>query len=225
LERVPTNAGNADFFSRLTGFFSNAFGVMTNVVLIVVAGIYMAFEPDIYVNNLVRLFPIKQRDRVHQILDEGYDIVRRWLIARLISMLVVGILTLIGLSIIDMPLALTLAVIAALLSFIPNIGPILSAIPAILVGFAQSLLLGILAAVVYLIVQQIENYLITPNIQRRTVSLPPALIMLSQVFLTLLFGWLGLFIAAPLVAFGIVVVKSAYVEDFLGDEVGRVVEP
>jgi len=223
LEDVSVNPRSSSIFSRLTGFFSSAFGAFTNAVLVIVAGIYMAFEPSLYIKNFVRLFPAKHRERTCEVLDEGYDIVRRWLIARLISMVVVGILTFIGLTIINMPLALTLAVIAALLSFIPNIGPILSSVPAILVGFTNSLLLGVLAAVVYVLVQQIENYLITPNIQRRTVSLPPALVMLSQVFLTLLFGWLGLFIAAPLVAFSIVLVKSVYLEDFLGDEVGRVV--
>ncbi|NJL94754.1 MAG: AI-2E family transporter [Anaerolineae bacterium] len=223
LEQVSASTASMNVFTRLSGFFSGIFGVITNLALVVVAGIYMAFEPPLYIRNLVRLFPIPMRERAQDVLAEGYNIVRRWLIARLISMLVVGILTFIGLTLVGMPLALTLAIIAGLLSFIPNIGPTLSAVPAILVGFTESPGMALLVAGVYVVVQLIENYLITPNVQRSTVQLPPALVMLSQVFLILVFGWLGLFIAAPLVAFGIVLVKSVYVEDCLGDEVGRVV--
>lgn len=224
LTRVPNGTGNMDILTRLTGFFSSTLGTLANLVLVTVAGVYLAFEPDLYINNLIRLFPQHHRERTHDVLAEGYGIIRLWLIARLLSMIVVGVLTLIGLWIIDMPLALTLAVIAGFLSFIPNLGPFLSVVPAILVGLTQSLLLAVLAIAVYWIVQQIENYLITPNIQRETVKLPPALVMLSQIFLLLTFGWLGLVIAAPLVAFAIVVVKSVYIEDFLGDERGRVAE-
>lgn len=224
LNQIPSGSGTVNLFSSLTGIFTSAFGAFTNVVLILIAGIYMAFEPSLYVDNLVRLFPPNKRDRTRDILNEGYHIVRLWLFSRLMSMLVVGILSFVGLMIIDMPLALSLAVIAGLLSFIPNLGPILAAIPAILVGLTQSIAMALLAALVYFIVQQIENYLITPNIQRQTVSLPPAVVMLSQILLALMFGWLGLFIAAPLVAFGIVLVKSVYVEDFLGDHVGKIVQ-
>lgn len=224
LGQVQVPQAGLDVFSRLTGLFSGAFSIFTYAVLILVAGIYLAFEPQMYITGLVSLFPHERRDRTREVLEESYDILRRWLLARLISMTVVGVLTYIGLMIIGMPLALTLAVIAGVLSFIPNLGPILAAVPAILVGFTQSLTLGPLAALVYFIVQQIENYLITPNVQRKTVSLPPALVLLSQVFLTLLLGWLGLFIAAPLVAFILVLVKSVYVEDVLGDDVGSIVE-
>jgi len=224
LEQVQVPQAGLDVFSRLTGIFSGAFSVLTYTVLVLVAGVYLAFEPQMYITGLVSLFPEQRRARTREVLDESYDILRRWLIARLISMLVVAVLTFIGLMIINMPLALTLAVIAGILSFIPNLGPILAAVPAMLVGFTQSLTLALLVAVVYFIVQQIENYLITPNVQRQTVSLPPALVLLSQAFLTLLLGWLGLFIAAPLVAFTLVLVKSVYVEDVLGDDVGSIVE-
>lgn len=224
LQQVPSDANNMDILSRLTGFFSGAFGAIANGLLVIVAGIYLAFEPSLYVNNLIRLFPLQYRERAHDVLREGHEVVQRWLVARLLSMVVVGVLTLIGLWIIDLPLALTLSVIAAVLSFIPNLGPFLAAAPAFLVGLAQSPLMALLVLVVYSVVQQIENYLITPNIQRKTVKLPPALVMLSQVFLLLIFGWLGLFIAAPLVAFCIVLVKSIYIEDFLGDELGRMIE-
>jgi len=224
LEQVQVPQAGLDVFSRLTGIFSGAFSVLTYTVLVLVAGVYLAFEPQMYITGLVSLFPEQRRARTREVLDESYDILRRWLIARLISMLVVAVLTFIGLMIINMPLALTLAVIAGILSFIPNLGPILAAVPAMLVGFTQSLTLALLVAVVYFIVQQIENYLITPNVQRQTVSLPPALVLLSQAFLTLLLGWLGLFIAAPLVAFILVLVKSVYVEDVLGDDVGSIVE-
>lgn len=219
LEEVPSIVGNFDFYSRLTGFFSSIMGILTNFALILVAGIYMAFEPDLYINGFTRLFPINRRDRVYDVLNQSYRTIRQWLLARFLAMFVVGILTLIGLTIIGMPLAPTLAIIAGFLSFIPNLGSLLSLIPAVLVGMTQSLWLSVAAIVVYIVVQQIENYLVTPNIQRQTVSLPPALVLLSQILLVLLFGWLGLFIAAPLVAFSIVIIKAVYIEDFLGEKV------
>ncbi|MFW5708823.1 MAG: AI-2E family transporter [Chloroflexota bacterium] len=224
IEQMPRDGGTADIFSQLTGVFSTAFGWLTNAVLILVAGIYMALEPDLYIKNGLRLVTPKYRERAADVVEEAHDILRRWLIARLISMIIVGILTFIGLTLVGMPLALSLSVIAGLLSFIPNIGPILSAIPAILVGLTQNLSLGLLAILVYTSVQQIENYLITPQVERQTMSLPPALVMLTQILLSLLFGWLGLLIAAPLVAVGIVLTKSLYVEEILGDRVGRIIE-
>jgi len=216
--QVPTNIGGTDIFSRLTGVFSNLFGTLTNFVLIFVAGIYMAIDPDLYKDNFARLFPERYRDRTHEILTALYETLQRWIIARALSMLSIGILTFIGLNLIGMPFALTLSVIAGVLAVIPNIGPLISAVPAVLIGFTESPTVAALAVVVYIAVQQIESYLITPSIEQETVSLPPAVVMLSQILFGLLFGWVGLFIAAPVVALSIVLVRMVYIEGFLGDD-------
>jgi predicted PurR-regulated permease PerM len=116
-----------------------------------------------------------------------------------------------------MPLALTLGLLAGLLSFIPNIGPILSFVPAGLLaipqGFSQVLYVGLL----YIGIQTVESYVITPPMQRRMVSLPPALTISAQVILGVLFGFLGLLLATPLAAAVLVLVKMLYLEDVLGE--------
>ncbi len=222
LSQVDTGVGSIDIFSQLSGVVSSTLSALTNISIVIVGGMYVAFEPAFYTNNLIRLVPSRSRDRASEILDELYDILRRWLVARLISMLVVGLLTFIGLTLINMPLALILAIIAALLSFIPNIGPILSVVPAVLVGLTISPAQGALAIIVYTVVQLAENYLITPFVERNTVYLPPAATMVMQVIMTLTFGWFGLFIAAPFLAALIVLVKCLYIEDILGDDLGRI---
>lgn len=115
------------------------------------------------------------------------------------------------------PLALILGIIAALLTFIPNIGPILSAIPAILLGLVENTTLAIHIALLYTVIQLVESYIITPLIQRKTVSLPPGLTLGAQVILGVLFGMLGLALATPLTAAALVIAKRLYLEDTLAD--------
>lgn len=134
-------------------------------------------------------------------------------------MAVVGILTWLGLVLLQVPLAMTLAILAALLSFVPNVGPILSAIPAALVGLAQSPTTALYVVGLYVAVQTIESYLITPLIQREAVLLAPALVLTMQLAFGLLFGFLGLLVATPLTVILVVLVKMLYLEDRLGEKV------
>jgi predicted PurR-regulated permease PerM len=214
--------GELNVLSGLTGWFSNTISLLTNLALVLVAGIYMAYEPSLYTTNFVRLFPRPYRARIAEVLAQVYDILKRWLTARVIAMVVIGVLSVIGLTVIGIPLAFTLGVVAGLLSFIPSIGPILGAIPAVLVALTIGPSQAVIVVLLYTAIQFVENYFITPFVERQTVSLFPALTMLAQILLALLLGWLGLFIAAPLVATSIVLVKSLYIEDVLGDEVGPI---
>jgi predicted PurR-regulated permease PerM len=132
-------------------------------------------------------------------------------------MLAIGILTWIGLSILGVPLALTLGILTALLTFIPNIGPVLSVIPAALLAFSQDPIKAIYVVLLYIGVQVIESNLITPWIERQTIKLPPALTISMQLILSIFVGGLGLVLATPLVAAGIVLVQMLYIEDILGE--------
>src|SRR5690606_11173520 len=147
---------------------------------------YLAAEPNLYATGVTKLFPPAKRDRVLQVLFEVSETLRWWLVGKVGSMVFIGILTWIGLSILGIPLALTLGLIAGLLSFIPNFGPIISAVPAILLAFIQSPIQALYVAALYIGVQLIESNLVTPIIERETVELPPALTIIFQLALSVL---------------------------------------
>lgn len=142
-----------------------------------------------------------------------------WLIGRLLSMLIVGITVTISLWLLGIPLALTLGLLAALLDFIPNLGPTLATVPAVLLALMQSPTQAVYVLLIYIVIQQAESYLLTPIVQHRTVSLPPALTIIAQVILGVLFGVMGLILASPLAAVVLVLIKMLYVEDVLGDTI------
>ena len=126
-----------------------------------------------------------------------------------------GILTGLGLWLLGIPLALTLALLAAVLTFVPYVGAFLSAIPALLLGIVQGPVTALYVGLLYIAVQFVEGYLITPLVQQETVSLPPALTIGSLVLFGALFGPMGIMLGTPLAAVGIVLVRMAYVEDVL----------
>lgn len=132
-------------------------------------------------------------------------------------MLVVGALTWVGLLALGTPFALTLAMVAALLSFIPNIGPILSAVPAVLIGLTVSPTMALYVMLLYIGVQTVETYLITPLIQRSIIAMPPALLMTAQLAMGVPLGVLGLLVAAPLTLVLLVLVETLYIQDTLGE--------
>jgi predicted PurR-regulated permease PerM len=134
-------------------------------------------------------------------------------------MSLVGILTALGLWLLGVPLALILGLIAALLEFVPYIGTILSAVPAILLALLQGPMQALWVVLLYFVIQSIESYLLTPLVQQRVVSLPPALVLAAQVLMGVLFGAWGIILATPLTAALLVLVQMLYIEDILGDPV------
>ena len=132
-------------------------------------------------------------------------------------MAVVALATALGLQLLGMPLAITLGLIAGLLGFVPGIGPILATVPAALVALLQSPLQVLYVVVLYVAVQLVEGYLLTPLVQRYTVALPPVLTVVGIVLLGVLLGGLGLVLAAPLTIVVFILVKMLYIEDVLGD--------
>ncbi|HYQ91498.1 MAG TPA: AI-2E family transporter [Candidatus Competibacteraceae bacterium] len=200
---------------RLIGIFSTALGTLTTLFFILILGIYLCLEPETYIKGTLRLFPPANRAHAHALLRELGQTLRWWLVGRIASMLVVGVLTGLGLLLVGIPSALALAVLAALLTFIPNLGPILSALPAVLLGLAQSHWLALSVALLYLIVQTVESYFITPLIQRRVVAMPPALLLAVQLLLGVTVGMLGLLMSGPLTVIVMGVVQRLYLEDLL----------
>ncbi len=205
------------FLTNVTGFFSSTLGAIGNFFVTILLAIYLATEPEFYIKGFTKLFPIERRERVKEIINTVIETLQWWLIGKAASMIFIGILTWIGLSIIGVPLALTLGLIAGLLSFIPNFGPIISAVPALLLAFIDSPITAVYVLALYVGVQLIESNVVTPIIERETVELPPALTIMFQLALSVMIGGLGLVLATPLLAVVMVIVQTVYIQDILGD--------
>lgn len=203
----------------LTGLFSETVGIAVTIAIVLIIGIYMSLNPNLYLRGAIKLFPIDKRDRAKDTLNSIGRALRLWLVARFITMVGVGLLTGIGYFIAGMPNTLSLAILAGLLSFVPFLGPIAAVVPAVLVAVFHNIMLLVPVGIVFVIVHMFEGYLATPLIQQRTVDIPPVISITAQVTIGMLLGIPGIIIAAPLMIMVIVVIQKVYIEDFLGDSV------
>lgn len=207
--------GDSSGTSVIAQFFTTTFGSLGNLIVVLFLGLFLAINPDWYVNGAVRLFPVERRERARTVLRQTGETLGSWLIAKLTTMSAIGVFTTIGLWLLGIDLALVLGVIAAMLSFIPNFGPIASVIPAALIGLVASPEKALYVLLLYAGVQTMESYLLTPMLQQHMVDLPPALLMTMQVLLGVTVGILGVILAVPMTAAGMVLVRMWYVEDVL----------
>jgi predicted PurR-regulated permease PerM len=162
--------------------------------------VYLAAEPQVYYSGLRRLVPQSYHAKVDACALSAVHMIRSWFFAQMLSMAAIGLLVAVGLWVIGVPLAGTLGIIAALLTFIPNVGPILSVVPAALLALAISPGRGLATLLLFIAVHFLEGNIITPLLQRRIVRLPPALTLVAQLLFTIIAGPLGLALAAPLTA-------------------------
>ncbi len=212
------------FVSGAGGIVTSTFGILGNIVIVLGIGLFFAIAPHTYSSGLVQLFPAHKRSRIAKIMQEIATQLQWWFVGQLCSMCTVGILVFIGLTILGNPLAFTLAIIAGLLNFVPYVGPLLAAVPAILIAFAplgnstqlNPALAGWTLAL-YLLIQTLDGWVFTPFYQKRAVNIPPALIILAQVIFSLLLGPIGLILATPILASVLVLIRRIYIEDILGD--------
>jgi predicted PurR-regulated permease PerM len=186
--------------SAVANVGSSAANVLSLGVVVVLTSVYAVLQPAPLVRGFVALFPAERRQRVREILEEMYRTVQRWLLGQFTDMAIIGVLTAIALWVIGIPFALLLGLLSGLLSFVPYIGLTVSLVPPILLALASQPtdVLWVLAA--YFIVQQIEADLVYPVVMSRAVSLHPAVIVFGLFVSGLLFGFVGLLLAVPLVA-------------------------
>jgi predicted PurR-regulated permease PerM len=211
-----------------TGVVGHVFGaatttldVIAGMVVIVFIGLYLAADPETYLAGTLRLVPLERRPRIAEVLFESTRALQGWLIGRILSMLIIAILTAVGLWLLGINLALLLGLLAGTLAFVPYVGSIASAIPAILVALAQSTTSALYVALLYTGVHLVEGYILAPLLQQRMVHQPPALTLAAQALLGSLFGILGLTLATPLAAIAVVAIQLLYVEDVLHDDLDR----
>ncbi|WP_230168749.1 AI-2E family transporter [Roseomonas sp. CECT 9278] len=191
-------------------------GWIGNAVLVALVGVYLAVAPHDYAAGLrALLHPAIEREAAETLMECG-QVLRGWLLGQGFAMLVTGLCTWVGLLLLGVPMAGVLAVIAALLGFIPNIGPVIAAVPAMLLAATVSPWLALWVALLFLAVQFIEGNILTPLVQQQVADLPPAALLLAQVLMGTAFGLLGVALAAPLAAVGAVIIRRTYAEGWLG---------
>jgi len=187
-------------FGKLTSFVGSAVGAVASLIMVVVIGLFVAMEPRLYDRGLQWLVPTDARTEFAITIDRMALTLRRLLAGRLIGMLFEGILIWIALTIGGVPMALVLGLIAGVLAFIPNIGAIITGVLMVAVGFSAGINTGWWAVATYFIVQNFDGYVVIPMVARRTVDMPPALTLSSQILASTLFGVIGLALADPMVA-------------------------
>lgn len=186
--------------SGLRGFMSVTTVTLAALVLVLFTSLFLASEPNFYLRGLRRLTPARHRPLLRQCLHSATSSLKSWLLARLLSMIVIGVMVAIGLWLLHIPLAGTLGIIAGLFTFIPNVGPVVSVIPAALLAFAISPGRGFLTVTLFGLVHFLEGNVVTPLAERKIVTLPPALTLSLQLLLASVTGLLGIAMAAPLTA-------------------------
>jgi len=205
-------------FGSVAGVFGTAAGAAGGAVTVAALAVFFAIQPEVYLGGALLLVSRERRGRIREVAEAAGRALRSWLVGRAIAMAIVAALTTIGLALLGVRLALVLGVAAGILTFVPYVGPILAAVPAVLVTAAQGSLLLWVAAL-YVGVQLAEDYLVTPLVEGRAVSLPPALLVLAQILMGVWLGLLGLVLATPLLVAAVVVVQGLYVQDVLGEPV------
>lgn len=211
--REQLMSGQSGLLSRASGYLYSSFGVLGSLLALVVIGAWIASEPETYKEGTVQLFSPSHRSRIRNVMNETARRLRCWLKAKFLNMTIAAVMTMLGLWALGIPMALALGVIAGLMEFVPNFGPLLAALPALLIALPMGLTKVAAVAGLYVAIQLVQSNLITPWVERQVAALPPALVLIAQVVLGTLLGVGGVILAAPLTAAVLVIVRRLYVED------------
>jgi predicted PurR-regulated permease PerM len=214
LNQQIANVGR-HFFS----VFSSTLSVLGGLIVLIFVAIFVASDPGLYHRGLMHLFPHAARPRAGEVLSATATTLRRWLLMQMVAMLAIGTVTTVALLLLDVKAAVALGIIAGLLEFIPYMGPILSAVPAVGMALVDGPERAVYVVIAYTAIQQLEGVVLQPLLMKEGLELPPVMTILGQALFALVFGFLGLLLAVPLMASVMVPVKLLYVRDVVGDEV------
>lgn len=191
--------------------------VTTGALLMVslVMTLFVALDPDVYYRGVLWLVPKQHDAMARQTMARLCVAMRWWMIGRLVSMLAVGVITSLGMWLIGIPAPMALGALAGLLSFVPNIGPVVAAVPGLLLALGQGPWMVLGALCVYIGAQLIESNAITPLVDQYAVSVPPGLLIVTQFVFAILAGVWGMVIATPLLVVVMVLVQQLYIREGL----------
>jgi predicted PurR-regulated permease PerM len=209
-QRIQEKLGGATRY--LFPFLTHTVEALGGILIVVFLSIYLAADPQLYRRGVLALIPHRRRAQAATVMDRVASVLRKWLVTQLIAMLVIGAVTTIVLLILGVKAAFALGVLAGLFEFIPTVGPLLSAVPGVAMGFLDSPEKAAMVAVAYWGIQFLENHILIPLLMKGGMDLPPALTVITQALLALVFGFLGLMVAVPLLATAMVMVQVLYVE-------------
>ncbi|MEP6493268.1 MAG: AI-2E family transporter [bacterium] len=221
-DRIGGRMGDATRY--LFPFLHSTAAAVTGFFIVIFLSIYIAVDPDMYRRGIMHLFPHGRRRRAGEVLSAIAVVLRRWMVTQLIAMCTIGVVTTVLLLALRVKAAFALGLLSGLFEFIPTVGPILSALPAVAMAFLDSPEKALWVGIAFWGVQFMENHLLIPLLMKGGMDLPPALTILSQALMALVFGFLGLMCAVPLLAATMVAVKMIYVEGVVGDAQPAVVE-
>ena len=215
LAKIVESANQGSSFASFSRTVMSIGSGIAETLVVIVAGIFLASQPRFYATGPIKLVPPPKRALIAEAMNECENALRLWLKGQLIAMIVVGLLVGTGLWFLGVPSAPTLGLLAGLLEFIPFAGPLLAMVPAVLLALAVSPDLAIWVLLLYLAVQQFEGNVLTPVVQQYAVDLPGVVLLFSLIAFGLIFGTLGVILAAPLAVVTYVLVKRLYVVEAL----------
>lgn len=181
--------------------------VVAAVLLVLFVTIYVAINPGMYQRGALRLLPPRNRERASVVFGAIGTTLRKWLVTQLIAMVAIGLVTTVVLLALDVRAAIPLGILAGLLEFVPTLGPILSALPAIAMGFVDSPEKALFVTLAYVGIQFLENHILIPVLMKEGIDLAPALTIVVQAVMAMMFGFLGLLVAVPLLAVVVVCIR------------------
>lgn len=194
-------------------FLSSGFGLLSDVYIIMLMALFFTVSPSTYKKGVILLLPLRAKEKGRVVFKQLEIILKKWIKSQLIGIVSIGVLTAIGLMIIGMPLVLTLAIIAGLLNTIPNFGPLIALIPAVLIALMQGPTTALIVILMYTVIQIIQSMIEKPLVQKKMVNIPPALTIFAQVALGLLVGLWGVVLAVPVIAITKTIVRELYIKN------------
>ncbi len=218
---ISSSGESGKTLAAVKTFFSSSFGILSDLYIIILIGLFFTASPLTYKRGFISLLPPSAKNTGSSILDKIHKVLKNWIKGQLFGFVFIAVLTALGLWAIGLPLILTLALIAGLGNFIPNFGPIISLIPALLLALTIDSTTAIWVVCLYVAIQVIQSAVTQPLIQKKMTSVPPALIIFGQVSMGLLAGFWGVLLATPIVAIIKTVVEELYVKNQQPDTAER----
>lgn len=197
----------------LFSFLSSTLTILGGIVLIIFLAIYIGAEPEVYRGWMLSVIPAQHRAQMRLVFGEISVVLRKWLVTQLIAMVVIGLASMAVLLLMGVRAPYALAIIAGLMEFVPTVGPLISAVPAVLMAFIDSPQLAAYVALAYWAIQFVENNLLIPFLMRGEMDLPPAITIVAQALMTIVFGFIGLMVAVPLTAAVLVPIRMIAIRE------------